>query len=369
VVLTGGLLYVHPSDLPTEALLVGTLALIGGVGRRRLSWRELGIGAAALAVLAAMTAPWLRYHARPLPGARLGVTSIDAASLEGFGIHRPLSGVAADILNAFTSWGHALVLPALALAAVALGWRSRTVRGLGLLGMALLLLQADTRVWQWPFRALHAVFPWSSPARLVSLDWLVLVPLAAIAVDGLVARLPAHRLAGARGIGLAAALMGAAVAPVAMQMPTLLARASASVAMTPADEAGMRRLETLVPAGDLILTDGVADAGALIPALTDRQVLVSKDWGLNSAAPAIATALRQLCAAGSAARLEALGVRWVFLGSAASPAIAQADRSCRSGNRELLPVPLGGSTAGGPWVLEVQPSTTLTASSRTESGR
>jgi hypothetical protein len=370
VILTGSLLYVHPSDLPTEALLIGTLVVIGGLGRLRLSVRELGAGAAAIAVLAAVSAPWFHYHDHALAGARLGVATVDAAVLEGYGIHRPLSGVAADIVNAFSSWGHALVLPALAIAALALGWRNRTVRGFGLLGAALLLLQADTRVWQWPARVLHAVFPWSSPARLVLLDLLVLVPLAAIAVDGLVERLPAPRLAGMRRAGVAAALMGLAVAPVAVQMPGLLARSSTSVALSAADEAGLGRLSTLVPARDLILTDGIADAGAFIPALTDLQVLVPKDWVLNSAAPAVQAALQQLCAAGSGSRLEALGVRWVFLGSAAPTAGGAADRSCRSGTADLRPVPLGASGAAGPWMLEVRPSAAaLTASSRDESGR
>ncbi|MEA2671918.1 MAG: hypothetical protein QOG45_2138, partial [Chloroflexota bacterium] len=367
-ILTGSLLYVHPSDLPTEALLVGSLVVIGGLGRLRLSIRELGTGAAAIAVLAAVSAPWFHYQDQALAGARLGVATVDAAVLEGYGTHRPLSGVAADILNAFSSWGHAFVLPALAIGALVLGWRSRTVRGLGLLGAALLLLQTDTRVWQQPVRLLHSVFPWSSPARLVLLDLLVLVPLAAIAVDGLVERLPAHRLTGARRAGVAAALMGLAVAPVAVQMPGLLARASTSIPLSAADEAGLRRLSAVVPARDLILTDGIADAGAFIRTLSDRQVLVPKDWVLNSAAPAVQTALQQLCAEGSAARLQALGVRWVFLGSAAPATGGAADRSCRSGTEELRSVPLGDS-GGGPWVLEVRPSTASTASSRGESGR
>ncbi|HEV7467795.1 MAG TPA: DUF6541 family protein [Candidatus Dormibacteraeota bacterium] len=370
VILTGSLLYVHPSDLPTEALLIGTLVVIGGLGRLRLSVRDLGAGAAAIAVLAAVSAPWFHYHDQALAGGRLGVATVDAAVLEGYGIHRPLSGVAADIVSAFSSWGHAFVLPALAIAALALGWRNRTVRGLGLLGAALLLLQADTRVWQQPVAVLHSIFPWSSPARLVLLDLLVLVPLAAIAVDGLVERLPAHRLTGTRRAGVAAALMGLAVAPVAVQMPGLLARASTSIPLSAADEAGLWRLSALVPARDVILTDGIADAGAFIPALTDRQVLVPKDWVLNSAAPAVQTALQQLCAEGSSARLQALGVRWVFLGSAAPATGGAADRSCRSGTRELRPVPLGVPGAAGPWVLEVRPSAAaLTASSRGESGR
>jgi hypothetical protein len=158
------------------------------------------------------------------------------------------------------------------------------------------------------------------------------------------------------------------VAPVAVQMPGLLARASTSIALSAADEAGLRRLSAVVPARDLILTDGIADAGAFIPALSDRQVLVPKDWVLNSAAPAVQTALQQLCAEGSSARLQALGVRWVFLGSAAPATGGTADRSCRSGTEELRSVPLGGSGAG-PWVLQVRPSTALTASSRGESGR
>ncbi|HEY0410143.1 MAG TPA: hypothetical protein VGE42_07720, partial [Candidatus Dormibacteraeota bacterium] len=345
------------------------LVVIGGLGRLRLSVRELGAGAAAIAVLAAVSAPWFHYHEHALTGVRLGVATVDAAVLEGFGIHRLLSGVVADVVNAFSSWGHAFVLPALAIAALALGWRDRTVRGFGLLGAALLFLQTDTRVWQWPARVLHAVFPWTSPARLVLLDLLVLVPLAAIAVDGLVERLPTHRLARMRRAGVAAALMGLAVSPVAVQMPGLLARSSTSVALSAADEAGLRRLSTLVPARDLILTDGIADAGAFIPALAGRQVLVSKDWVLNSAAPAVQAALQQLCSNGSAARLQALGVRWVFLGSAAPTAGGAADRSCRSGTQELRAVPLGVSGAGGPWVLEVRPSAALTASSRGESGR
>lgn len=368
VILTGGLLYVHPSDLPTEALLVGTLVVIGGLGRLRLSVRELGAGAAAIAVLAAVSAPSLQYHGHAFAGARLGVATVDAAALEGYGLHQSLSAVAVDIVSAFTECGHALVLPALAIAALAVGWRTRTVRGLGLLGVALLFLQADTRVWQWPFKVLHAVFPWSSPARLVLLDWFVLVPLAAIAVDGLLARLPADRLSPRSRVGLAAALMTVAVAPIAVQMPGLLARGSTSIALSAADEAGLRRLATLVPARDLVLTDGIADAGAFIPALAERQVLVSKDWVLNSAAPAVQTALQQLCAAGSRSRLEALGVRWVFLGSAAPAAGGEADRGCRSGTVELRSIPLGGAGAG-PWLLEVRPSTASTASSLAESGR
>jgi len=130
------------------------------------------------------------------------------------------------------------------------------------------------------------------------------------------------------------------------------------VALTPADEQVLQRLDGIVPAGEPILTDGTADGGAWITVLTGNQTLLDKDWVYSSAAPEVVAALRGLCSAGAAQRLEHLGVRWVYLGARVATADPSADRSCPQGTSELSHVRLSGVDEAGPLLFRAEVAST-----------
>jgi hypothetical protein len=80
----------------------------------------------------------------------------------------------------------------------------------------------------------------------------------------------------------------------------------------------------------------------------------------------VTEALQRLCETGSAQRLDALGVRWVFFGTTEIQNEGEADRSCRNGSAELRRVSLGNGGDPGPWLLHVEahPSPAVTSMDR-----
>jgi hypothetical protein len=143
-----------------------------------------------------------------------------------------------------------------------------------------------------------------------------------------------------------------AVVPVAGVAPHLISDTQHNgLWLTAADRRSLTSLDRLIPAGELVLTDGTSDTGAWIPVLTHRDTLLHKDWDLNSAAAGVRAAMQSLCSAGSAERLRELRVQWVFLGEGSG---GMADRSCLAGTADLEPVTLPDGGAVGPWLLRVR---------------
>jgi hypothetical protein len=351
--LVAGVVYIHPSDLPTVALLTATVLLavrpFPVPTRRRL----LAFAATGAAIIA-MAIPWTRYRAQPIAGTRFGTSTSSAIDAEQFFTPRHLDGFASDVLGAVTTSVHDFALPCLAVAALVLAWRRSSVQAFLGLGIVLLALQVDAWGWQWPARALSAVFPWSTAERLLYLDWFVLAPLGAIGVAALATWLASVRRQPQTARALAVIGLTIVVLPVIGLAPAMLAHAEGyQMALTPADEEALRHLDGIVPSTALILTDGTADGGAWITTLTNDSTLLSKDWAGTTADADIQAALRGLCSAGTAARLEHFGVTWVYLGVHVATADGLADRTCPGGTAELEFVRLPGAGAEGPWLYRV----------------
>jgi len=364
VVLAGSVVFTHPSDLPTLTLLTAMLLPVALRGFRCPGLRDLAVvGTAAIAVLALIRI-WTQYGSRPLAGTPFGDTVSGAVTSEQFVTPRHLTGFWDQAMASMTSLPHDWVLPILAVAALLLAWRELPARLFAAFGVVLLAIQVDAWGWQWPQSVLVRVFPWSSPERLMALDWFVFPPLAALAVLRVVdaLRLPedARRDPALTRALLAAAAVAAAVLPALTFSPGMLQHAhDAQTALTPADREAFDTVVAAVPAGHMVLTDGIADGGSWLSVLTDVDTLLHKDWNHNAAAPRIREVLRDLCAPGEAGRLRGLGVDWVYLGPDQANTNGDADRSCAAtGTADLRPIPLPGSGAGGPWLLRVAPAVT-----------
>lgn len=352
--LTAGLVYVHPSDLPTLVLLITVLSPVALRGARRpvapdlLRWG----GAAALFVVLAL--PWTRYRTQALSSPVLGDSRSTAIQAEDFLAQRHFDGFISDVAGTLTTTVHDLTLPLLAAVALVLAWRQRPTRLFAALGVILLALQLDAWGWQVPQHALTAVFPWSSPERLLYLDWYVLAPLAAIGVEVIVVRLTGQLRRPVSIPVVAAAVCTLAVLPVATVAPHLISDTQRNgLWLSDANRQALTSLDRVIPDGDLVLTDGTSDTGAWIPVLTHRDTLLHKDWDLNSAADSVRIALQSLCSAGSAERLHRLRVRWVYLDAGS---VGVADRSCLAGSPDLEAVTLPVAGAAGPWLLHVRAS-------------
>jgi hypothetical protein len=352
--LTAGLVYVHPSDLPTLALLVAVMSPVALRGARRPTASDLWRWGATVALVSALALPWTRYRAQPLGGPVLGGAQTSALQAEDFLAPRHLDGFLSAAGGALTTAVHDLTLPILAVVAIALAWRRPATRIFTALGVALLVLQLDAWGWQLPQHALTAVFPWSSPERLLYLDWYVLAPLAAIGIEVVASRVASLMRRPVNTALVAAAICGLAVLPAASLAPRVITDTQRNgLWLTDANRQAIASLDGVVPAGDLVLTDGTSDTGAWIPVLTHRDTLLHKDWDLNSAAASVRVALQSLCSPGSAARLRSLQVSWVFLGSGSG---GWADHSCVGGTGDLEPVVLPDGGTGGAWLLRVRGS-------------
>jgi len=218
--------------------------------------------------------------------------------------------------------------------------------------LVLLLLQMDSWMLQWPRSIFVHLVPWADPERLAYLDWFPLVALAGIAVD----RIADFRQVAERSRFLVLSVGAAAVAtPGLLYGPQLLAFGNVHLAgVSDSDVSAISELHNVVPQGDLILTDGIADGGAWIPLLSNNQSLLSEAWQDESAAPQIEKALRDLCGSNADAELSALGIKWVYLGPKLTDIDHYADRSCLGGTPQLRAVSLPGvSTSTGPWLFEV----------------
>ncbi len=368
-VLAGGLIFVHPSDLPTLALMALVLLPVALRPLVRPTWRQAAWAAAAgLAVLGLLRIS-TQYAPHALAGPVHGTTVDTAIQSDAFFTPRHLSGFWSAVSGDLISFPHDWILPALAVAGVVLAWRRRETRILLALGILLLVCQADAWGWQVPAPLLARAYPWPSPDRLIGLDWFVIPPLAALAVAELAGRLRARVPEAQRRLPwlLGGAAVLAAALPALTFSPGMLQRAhTAQTAITQADLTAFPQVRQHVPVGSLVLTDGIADGGAWLPILGLRDTLLRKEWNHNSAAAEVSDALRELCAPGEAARLQALGVAWVYLGPDPAASAGLADRSCAAtGTSELRPVPLGGATPDGPWLLHVE---TATASGPSSAG-
>jgi len=351
VVLGGGLIYVHPSDLPTLLLLS---ALLVAIRRRDISRplpREIAMLSGTAAALVAVALPWTRYRIQPL-GPQLGTDVTSVVQSAQFFTARHLNGFARDVLGTLTTSVNDVALPVFAGIAVLVMWRRPAVRGFTALASGLLLLQVDAWGWQWPSRVLGKLFPWSSPERLLYLDWYAMAPLAAVGIAVVAGWLAGRLRRPTLAPVLAVVTAVLAVLPTTHLAPAMLAHAQAyQMSLTGADQQAMQGLGRVVPASTPILTDGDTDGGAWIEVFTNDEMLLHKDWTYNSAADQVRAALAGLCAPGEADRLRVLGVEWVYLGPKSAIGTGDADRSCLGGTPELQRVAIAGIASGGPWLF------------------
>jgi len=155
---------------------------------------------------------------------------------------------------------------------------------------------------------------------------------------------------------VAAAAVTAAVLPAVRFSPGMLEHAhDAQTGITAADLVAFPQVRRDVPPGALVLTDGIADGGGWLDVIAGRETLLHKEWNHTTAAPAVRIALEELCAPGSATRLRALRVDWVYLGPDPAAGAGIADRSCAAGGTsDLHPVALPDAGPKGPWLLRVE---------------
>ena len=353
VVLAGGLVFTHPSDLPTLALLALVLVPVALRGFRRPDLRQVvTVGAGAVVVLG-LVRIWTQYGSVRIPGPVYGSVVDTAVQSDAFFTPRHFSGFGSALSTQLFSFPHDWFLPLLALFGALLAWRRLPARIFVVLGVLLLLVQLDAWGWQVPASLLNRIYPWPSPSRLIGLNWFVIPPLAVMAVLAIVERL---RLpVGGRGALVALVAVAAAVLPSLDYSPGMLERAhDAQTGITAADVTAFPQVRSIVPANALILTDAIADGGGWLPVIGGRDTLLHKEWNHNSAAPAVREALTELCGPGEADRLRAFGVEWVYLGPDPAASAGIADRSCAAaGTAELRSVPLAGAGAQGPWLLRV----------------
>jgi hypothetical protein len=368
-VLVSGLIFVHPSDLPTLVLLTLVLLPIALRGFRRPNVAELtAVGIGALVVIALLRVS-LAYTSHPVAGPVYGAPVGSAVQDDAFITHRHLSGFWDALSGTIASFPHDWVLPLLALAGVVLAWRRRPTQIFAVLGVLLLVIQIDAWGWQIPASVLTRVYPWPSQDRLFGLDWFVIPPLAALAILAIADRLRLRVAADDPGavartrMLVATAAAAAAVLPAVSFSPGMLEHAhDAQTGLTAADVAAFAQVQRAVPADSRVLTDGIADGGGWLSVIGGRETLLHKEWNHNTAAPEVRTALQELCAPGSAARLQALRVDWVYLGPDPATSAGFADRSCgATGSADLRSVPLDGATAKGPWLLHVEGATASSA--------
>jgi hypothetical protein len=218
--------------------------------------------------------------------------------------------------------------------------------------LVLLLLQMDAWMLQWPRSIFVRLIPWSDPERLAYLDWFPLVALAGIAVDRIA---NVKRVTDSSRFLVLSAGAAAVATPGLLYGPQLAAFGNRHLTgITGSDVGAIAGLHSVVPADDLILTDGISDGGAWIPLLSNNQILLAEGWQDDTAAPKIEKALRDLCSPDIDAELQALRVKWVYLGPKVTDIDHYADRSCLSGTPQLRAVSLPGvSSSTGPWLFEV----------------
>jgi hypothetical protein len=280
------------------------------------------------------------------------------------------------MLNALADFVRSeLVPPAIVLYVLGLG-AALLVRGMRWALAAyvvLLLILADTGYGGFLMRLWNAVFPWSGPDRVVSIQWFV-VPLLmtwGVFCAPMVFRPVLARIRKPRAV---MAVMGAAAA-VAVLVPafgtsTVLTGMQNYVAgntyTTQADVAAIAAMDRALPPGTRVLSDTGVDGGQWIDVLT-RDV----EWApiaftrgyikAGSIAPAVdpkVGAIAQACSAPAAARAALSGIGAVFVGSHQQyDAKVRWDASCIAalpGVHELARADGGhGRTA---WVFAVDPT-------------
>jgi Family of unknown function (DUF6541) len=351
VLLVAGLYYVHFSDGPTAVLLFATLgvARLGGV---RFDRGTLLYGGAVAAAILAAAWPGMHYRAPNVAGAALGSGNSVNADLMRLLVHNSLGSFFGSVLGATVTPPAGFLLAPVAGMGALLGRRRRATVAMLSLFAVLVVLQLDAWMWQWPRHVFDQLVPWSDPERLAYLDWFALVGLAGIALSSLFG---AVRFSERGRLLLGSVAVAAVVTPGLVYWPQLVAFAQTNyVGLTVADVKAIPELHTVVPTSDLILTDGLTDGGAWIPLLSDNQTLLNETWSDSTAAPAIETALRDLCRPDAGAQLNALHVKWLYLGPKVSDIDHYADRSCLTGTAALQPVALPGvNPQSGPWLFSV----------------
>jgi len=351
VLLVAGLYYVHFSDGPTAVLLFATLGL-ARFRDIRISREVLVYGSAMVVGILVCVLPGMLYHGSTIPGTALGKSNAVSADQARLLVHQSFTSFLHSVLPAVVIPPAGFLVVPFALVGAMITRRRRETVALFVFLLVLLLLQMDSWMLQWPRSIFVHLVPWADPERLAYLDWFPLVALAGIAVD----RIADFRQVAERSRFLVLSVGAAAVAtPGLLYGPQLLAFGNVHLAgVSDSDVSAISELHNVVPQGDLILTDGIADGGAWIPLLSNNQSLLSEAWQDESAAPQIEKALRDLCGSNADAELSALGIKWVYLGPKLTDIDHYADRSCLGGTPQLRAVSLPGvSTSTGPWLFEV----------------
>jgi hypothetical protein len=354
------------------ALVVGVpfaLASLKGQPLRRLATGAAGIAVAALAGAALITV--LTPHiaiptAVPPEGVSAGSQSVQM--LARMGSRSQMLSALADFVRS------ELVVPALLLwiLGVAAALLVRGMRWALAAHVLLLLMLADVGYGGILIRVWTAVFPWSGPDRVVSIQWFV-VPLlmgwgifnAPLVFRPILARARSLR---AVQLTMGAVALVAVMVPVAATWSTLTGMQSSvgdSTHTRDADVAALSAMNRALPAGTLVLANTGADAGQWIDVLTGdvewAPLVLTRNYVVTGTLrPAVdpkVAALGRACSDPRAARAALDGVGAVFVGSAPErTAPVHWDASCIAalpGVRELTHVSSGGRTA---WVFAVDPT-------------
>lgn len=266
-------LVIHGTEVLTAAVVGAVPVGIALLRRRGLVLPAAGAVLAAGAAAAA--AGWVLTRAPVVPAPTTGATArgVDAettsfASLLG----HVAPGDAATVFLQFLFPNVA----ALALAAVGLFAVLRTgrLRWVGLASIAVLLLFLDVLSDERTSALWLALRPWSGQDRVPALEyWLAPVVMAAGVVEAwrwAVPRLDSmstsmRRLAPMLAAALAVPLL---VAGFGHDLGLYQAAAQSKATMSVADEMAMSRLASILPAGTVVLTDGIVDGGQWLGALT-----------------------------------------------------------------------------------------------------
>jgi hypothetical protein len=352
------------------ALVVGVpfaVASLRGQPLRRLATGAAGVAVAVLAGVVLVTAltPHIAVPAA-VPPDGMSASSQSAQMLAHMGTRSQMLNAIADFVRS------ELVVPAILLwmLGVAAALLVRGVRWALVAHVALLLALADAGYGGILMRLWTAVFPWSGPDRIVSIQWFVVPLLMAWGIFNapLVFR---PILARARSLRAVQATMGtvalvAVLVPVASTLSTLTGMQSAVADSTYTGDADVRALSAMdgaLPAGTLVLANTGADAGQWIDVLTRdvewAPLVLTRSYVVTGTLrPAIdpkVAALGKACSDPQAARTALTGVGAVFVGSEPlrNPPVRW-NASCIAalpGVRELTHVTVDGHTA---WVFAVQ---------------
>jgi uncharacterized protein DUF6541 len=308
---------VHGLEAITALVIAAPLCLARAwPDRRRALPRLLGVLGAALGGAAVVTLITRVPALTPTAGARLPAATLTEVSRFGGDIAR--AGVV-DTLNAFAHYAFpsALVMGAYLLGVIA-ALVERRLRWALVAHAVLLACFVDVLSTGALGRLWIAVYPWSVQDRLPAVQYWVVPLLMALGLVWLGSRLNLA-LAGGRARSGALFLGAAALVACAVDAPHDATVYSASVrqrgVVTAADRSVIDRLSSRLPAGSVVLTDGIDDSGQWLAVLSRDIPYYTSNYVKDHPDDPRLVALEDACAHPGAAAAMLQGVDAVFVGS------------------------------------------------------